>query len=172
MNELVESSSNVKDIIAKLYVLRDSCKGIIRSENAGSSILWFEGAAALLHQGINELQMRLQISDQGGEGMGDVGASGIKDIISKLYVLRDSCKGASYSENPDPHAIWFQGAQSILQEAIEQLQTAVQLIEDKTESQTAYEDEDEGRETTSDEENEKSVSASQPPEKKRIAIAK
>ena len=170
MNELAESSINIKDIIAKLYVVRDSCKGIIRSENAGSNILWFEGAAALLHQGINELQNRLQISDQRGEGMGDFGVSGIQDIISKLYVLRDSCKGASYSENPDPNAIWFQGAQSILQEAIEQLQTAVQLIEDKTESQTAYEDEE--GETTSGAGNEKSASADQKPKTKRVAIAK
>jgi uncharacterized protein YukE len=168
MNELVESNISIKDIVAKLYVVRDSCKGIIHSEDAGSSILWFEGAAALLHQGINELQNRLQISDQGGEGMGDADVGGIQDIISKLYVLRDSCKGASYSENPDPHAIWFQGAQSILQEAIEQLQTAVQLIEDETEPMPAYEDE----EAASGEESEESVSAAQTPEKKRIAIAK
>jgi len=167
MNELVESSINIKDIVAKLYVVRDSCKGIIRSEDAGSSILWFEGAAALLHQGINELQNRLQ-SDQEGEGMDDADVSGIQDIISKLYVLRDSCKGASYAENPDPHAIWFQGAQSILQEAIEQLQTAVQLIEVTTESMSAYEDE----EASSGEESAESVSTDQTPEKKRIAIAK
>ena len=69
MNELADSSINIKDIIAKLYVVRDSCKGIIRSENAGSSILWFEGAAALLHQGINELQNRLPISDHSIEAM-------------------------------------------------------------------------------------------------------
>lgn len=172
MNELVESSKKIQDIIAKLYVVRDSCTGIIRSENAGSSILWFEGAAALLHQGINKLQDRLQISDQEKEGMGDVGVSGIQDIISKLYVLRDSCKGASSSENPHPHAIWFQGAHSILQEGIEQLQTAVALIEDKTELQTEFEDEDEEGQTTSGAENGKNVSADQAQKKKKVAIAK
>lgn len=169
MSELVESSIGIKDIVAKLYVLRDSCKGIVHSENADSSVLWFQGASALLHQGINQLQNGLQIIDLGGEGMGDVVVSGIKDIISKLYVLRDSCRGASYSEDPDPHAIWFQGAESILQEAIEQLRTAVQLIDDTAETVAAYEEEEE---TTSGEETEESVSADLAREKKRIAIAK
>ena len=108
--------------------------------------------------------------------MGDAGIGEIEDIISRLYVLKDSCKGASYSGNPHPHAIWFQGAQSILQEAIEQLQTAVEHIEDNTEPQTAFEDEeedeDEEEQTTSGAENGKSVSADQAPKKKKIAIAK
>jgi uncharacterized protein YukE len=170
MSEPVESSVGIKDIVAKLYVVRDSCKGIAHSEDAGANILWFEGASALLHQGINQLQRELQTLEQGGEGMDDAAVGGIQDIISKLYVLRDSCKGASSSENPDPHAIWFQGAQSILQEAIEQLQTAVQFIEDKGEPATAYEDE-EGEES-SGAEAEESETADLSREKKRIAIAK
>lgn len=171
MSELVEGSVNIKDIVAKLYVLRDSCKGIIQSEAAGSSILWFEGAAALLHQVINQLQNGSQIPSQRGEGMGDVGVGEIQDIISKLYVLRDSCKGASYSESSDPHAIiWYQGAQAILQESIEQLQTAIQLIENETEPATSSKAED--VEESSDAEAEESRSADLVREKKRIAIAK
>ena len=167
MSELVESSIGIKDIVAKLYVVRDSCKGIVLSEDAGANILWFEGASALLHQGINQLQDELQTLDQGGKGMDDAAVGGIQDIISKLYVLRDSCKGASASESPDPHAIWFQGAQAILQEAIEQLQAALQFIGNSAESASEYEEEE--VESPAEEESE---SADLAREKKRIAIAK
>lgn len=161
MSELVESSAEIKDIVAKLYVLRDSCKGIAHTGSGDSNVLWFEGAAALLHQGINQLQNGLQIIDIGGEDMGDAVVSGIKDIVSKLYVLRDSCKGASYSENPDPNTIWYHGAESILQDAIEQLQTALQLVDEQDEAETA-----------SDEEIEETESQERLKEKKRIALAK
>jgi hypothetical protein len=170
MNELVESSATIKDIVSKLYVLRDSCKGVVHTESGDSDVLWFEGAAALLHQGINQLQNGLQIIDIGGEDMSEVVVSGIKDIVSKLYVLRDSCKGASYSENPDPNTIWYHGAESILRDAIEQLQEALQLIDEQAVAATEYE-EDEAEEAYS-EESEETESTDQPREKKRIAIAK
>ncbi len=171
MSELVESSAGIKDIVSKLYVLRDSCKGIAHTESGDSNVLWFEGAAALLHQGINQLQNGLQIIDIGGEDMGDVVVSGIKDIVSKLYVLRDSCKGASYSDNPDPNTIWYHGAESILQDAIEQLQAALQLIDEQAVA-AAAEYEEEEAETASSEESEETESPDLLREKKRIAIAK
>ena len=61
MSELVESSAGIKDIVSKLYVLRDSCKGVAHAESGDSNVLWFEGAAALLHQGINQLQNVMKI---------------------------------------------------------------------------------------------------------------
>ncbi|MBW2465745.1 MAG: hypothetical protein JRF02_00450 [Deltaproteobacteria bacterium] len=142
----------------------------MHTESGDSDVLWFEGAAALLHQGINQLQNGLQIIDIGGEDMSEVVVSGIKDIVSKLYVLRDSCKGASYSENPDPNTIWYHGAESILRDAIEQLQEALQLIDEQAVAATEYE-EDEAEEAYS-EESEETESTDQPREKKRIAIAK
>ena len=103
--------------------------------------------------------------------MVDVWVSGIKDIVSKLYVLRDSCKGASYSDNPDPNTIWYHGAESILQDAIEQLQAALQLIDEQAVA-AAAEYEEEEAETASSEESEETESPDLLREKKRIAIAK
>jgi len=171
MSELVESSAGIKDTVSKLYVLRDSCKGIVHTESGDSNVLWFEGAAALLQQGINQLQNGLQIIDIGGEDMGDVVVGGIKDIVSKLYVLRDSCKGASYSENPDPNTIWYHGAESILHGAIEQLQSVLRLIDEQAVTATAEYEEDE-TETEYSEESEETESPELVKEKKRIAIAK
>jgi hypothetical protein len=170
MSELVESSAGIKDIVSKLYVLRDSCKGVAHTDSGDSNVLWFEGAAAILHQGINQLQNGLQIIDIGGEDMGEVVVSGIKDIISKLYVLRDSCKGASYSDNPDSNTIWYHGAESILQDAIEQLQAALQLIDEQAVAAAEYEDDE--AEAAYSEESEETESPDLLKEKKRIAIAK
>ena len=170
MSELVESSATIKDIVSKLYVLRDSCKGVVHTESGDSDVLWFEGASALLHQGINQLQNGLQIIDIGGEDMGEAVVSGIKDIVSKLYVLRDSCKGASYSENPDPNTIWYHGAESILHDSIEQLQEALQLIDEQAVDAAEYEEDE--AETAYSEESEETESPEPVKEKKRIAIAK
>ena len=170
MGELVESSAGIKDIVAKLYVLRDSCKGIAHTGSGDSNVLWFEGAAALLHQGINQLQNGLQIIDIGGEDMDNAVVSGIKDIVSKLYVLRDSCKGASYSENSDPNTIWYHGAESILQDAIEQLQTALQLVDEQAVAAAEYEEDE--TDAASSEESEETETPELLKEKKRIALAK
>jgi hypothetical protein len=46
-------------MVAKLYVLRDSCTGIIYSDNAGGNLSWFEGAEAILKEAVGELQKAL-----------------------------------------------------------------------------------------------------------------
>jgi hypothetical protein len=49
----------VKNMVAKLYVLRDSCTGIIHSDKAGGNLSWFEGAEAILKEAVDELQEAL-----------------------------------------------------------------------------------------------------------------
>jgi len=46
-------------MVAKLYVLRDSCTGIIYSDTAGGNLSWFEGAEAILKEAVDELQRAL-----------------------------------------------------------------------------------------------------------------
>ena len=121
MSELVESSAGIKDIVAKLYVLRDSCKGIAYNGSGESNV-------------------------------------------------RASCKCATYSENPDPNTIWYHGAESILQDAIEQLQAALQLINEQVVPAAEYEEDE--AETAYSEESEETEPQDQFKEIKRIAIAK
>ena len=50
-----ELYDKVKNMVAKLYVLRDSCTGIIYSDKAGGNLNWFEGAQAILKEAVDEL---------------------------------------------------------------------------------------------------------------------
>ena len=54
-----ELYNSVKKAIAKLYVLRDSCTGIIYSEKAGGNLGWFQGAETILKEAVSELQKAL-----------------------------------------------------------------------------------------------------------------
>ena len=55
-----ELYDKVKNMVAKLYVLRDSCTGIIYSDKAGGNLSWFEGAEAILREAVGELQIALR----------------------------------------------------------------------------------------------------------------
>jgi hypothetical protein len=55
-----ELYDKVKNMVAKLYVLRDSCTGIIYSEKAGGNLGWFQGAETILKEAVAELQKALQ----------------------------------------------------------------------------------------------------------------
>jgi len=54
-----ELYDKVKNMVAKLYVLRDSCTGIIYSDKAGGNLSWFEGAEDILKEAVGELQKAL-----------------------------------------------------------------------------------------------------------------
>jgi hypothetical protein len=54
-----ELYDNVKNMVAKLYVLRDSCAGIIHSDKAGGNLSWFQGAETILKEAVDELQRAL-----------------------------------------------------------------------------------------------------------------
>ena len=54
-----ELYDKVKNMVAKLYVLRDSCTGIIYSDKAGGNLSWFQGAETILKEAMGELQKAL-----------------------------------------------------------------------------------------------------------------
>ena len=55
-----ELYDKVKNMVAKLYVLRDSCTGIIYSDKADGNLSWFEGAEAILKEAVDELLRALR----------------------------------------------------------------------------------------------------------------
>jgi len=52
----------------------------------------------------------------------------LEDTIAQLYVLHDSCKGMYHTSKTDNDNIWFQGAMSILKDAITNLIKTLQII--------------------------------------------
>ena len=53
----------------------------------------------------------------------------VEGIVAKLYVLMDSCTGIIHTEKSNPNLIWFQGAEAILREAVDELQKALRALE-------------------------------------------
>ena len=54
---------------------------------------------------------------------------GVESILAKLHVLRDSCAGVMHKEESNTNLIWFQGAETLLQEAVAELQKALSALE-------------------------------------------
>ena len=54
----------------------------------------------------------------------------VEGIVAKLYVLRDSCTGVIHKDGPNPNSIWFQGAEAMLQEGVDELQKALSALEE------------------------------------------
>ena len=54
----------------------------------------------------------------------------VENILAKLHVLRDSCTGVIHREESNPNLIWFQGAESMLKEAVDELQKALSALEE------------------------------------------
>ena len=53
----------------------------------------------------------------------------LESIVAKLYVLRDSCTGIIHTDKANPNLIWFRGAETLLQEAVDKLQKALRALE-------------------------------------------
>ena len=53
----------------------------------------------------------------------------MESILAKLCVLRDSCTGVIHKEGTNPNSIWFQGAEAMLQEGVDELQKALSALE-------------------------------------------
>jgi len=62
-------------------------------------------------------------------GQGEVYDS-VEGMVAKLCVLRDSCTGIISKEESNPNMIWFQGAEAMLQEAVDELQKALRGLEE------------------------------------------
>lgn len=79
----------------------------------------------------------------------------LETIVAKLYVLRDSCTGILHTETSNPNLIWFRGAESMLQEAVDELQKTLAALESgETAVPAAAEDTEEEVPTESDDEQE------------------
>jgi hypothetical protein len=55
---------------------------------------------------------------------------GVESILAKLHVLRDSCTGVMHKEESNTNLIWFQGAEILLQEAVDGLHKALRALEE------------------------------------------
>ncbi len=67
----------------------------------------------------------------------------VEGIVAKLYVLRDSCTGIIHTERSNPNLIWFQGAETLLQEAVDELQGVLGVLETGEEGEPAVVEEKE-----------------------------
>ena len=59
-----ELHDSVNKAIAKLYVLRDSCTGIIEAEKSSKNLVWFQGAQAMLREALEVLQKALLTQEE------------------------------------------------------------------------------------------------------------
>jgi len=87
-----ELYDKVKNMVAKLYVLRDSCTGIIYSDKAGGNLGWFQGAETILREAVGELQealLELPVATSNAENEG-------KDLakVERLITKLDNSTGA------------------------------------------------------------------------------
>ena len=79
-----ELYDKVKNMVAKLYVLRDSCIGIIYSDRAGRNLGWFQGAETILKEAVGELQkalLDLRVTNSNAE-------NDIKDLAKVERLIR------------------------------------------------------------------------------------
>lgn len=49
----------------------------------------------------------------------------VEGVVAKLHVLRSSCASILHIDKSDPSSIWLHGAEVMLKEAVEELQTAL-----------------------------------------------
>ena len=81
---------------------------------------------------------------------------GLEKVLSRLFVLRESCMGILHMDQSDPNLIWFKGAADILQDSMDELQSALQAIEggnvSAAESKDESSEEPAAEDTLSDEE--------------------
>ena len=61
----------------------------------------------------------------------------VEGIVAKLYVLRDSCTGIIHTEKSNPNLMWFQGAENLLQDAVDELQGVLAVLETFEEGEPA-----------------------------------
>jgi hypothetical protein len=60
----------------------------------------------------------------------------VEKIVAKLYILKNSCAGVLNSEKSNPNSLWFQGAQAMLSETVDELGQALRTIESSEEEKS------------------------------------
>ena len=126
MNKITKKDNGIKNSISKLFILRDSCVGTSITQKDNPNIIWFEGAAILLEEGVDQLRSAKNKMDSGGTDASKDFSLSVKDAVSKLIVLKNSCRGDSSLEESAENTNWFAGAESIICEVIDHLQKALQ----------------------------------------------
>ena len=76
MSQSTEVYDEIEKVVAKLFVLRDSCTGILHTEKSQSNSIWFQGAEAMLKEAVDKLQKALKAIETGEAG----GATGPGDV--------------------------------------------------------------------------------------------
>jgi len=125
MNKVAKKDNSIKDSISKLFILRDSCQGTCITQKDNPNIIWFEGATVMLQQGVDNLNSAKQKLDSEDKDASQAFKSKVKETVSKLTVLQRSSV-VTRSEDLAENAVWFEGAEYILSEVINQLQKALQ----------------------------------------------
>jgi len=65
----------------------------------------------------------------------------VEKIVAKLYILKNSCDGVLNSEKSNPNSLWFQGAQAMLSETVDELGQALRTIESSEEEKSTVAEE-------------------------------
>ena len=65
----------------------------------------------------------------------------VEKIVSKLYILKNSCAGVLNSEKSNPNSLWFQGAQAMLSATVDELGQALRTIESSEEEKSTVAEE-------------------------------
>ena len=93
-----ELYNSVKKAVAKLYVLRDSCTGIIEADKSSDNLIWFQGAQAMLREALEVLQKAL-LAQEGGISRTERGGKDWTDVERLIRKLDSSTVAEShYSE--------------------------------------------------------------------------
>ncbi len=83
----------------------------------------------------------------------------VEGIVAKLYVLRDSCTGIIHTERSNPNLIWFQGSETLLEEAVDGLQGVLRVLETGEEVEPAVVEEEEAEAPSEGDEEKEEASA-------------
>ncbi len=67
MSKHGETYDSVEKIVAKLYILKNSCAGVLNSEKSNPNSLWFQGAGAMLSATVDELGQALRTIESSEE---------------------------------------------------------------------------------------------------------
>ena len=65
----------------------------------------------------------------------------VEKIVAKLYILKNSCAGVLNSEKSNPNSLWFQGAEVMLSETVDELGQALRTIESSEEEKSTVAEE-------------------------------
>ncbi len=56
MNRGTNLNERLKRILTKLYTLRDSCRGIVRTQRYPPDFSWFEAAAGICQEALHQIR--------------------------------------------------------------------------------------------------------------------